>query len=157
MALQVGDSAPVFTLYDSSKHQVSLADYFGKQKVLILFYPLAFTSVCTQELCAVRDNINKYENENTAVLGISVDSVYVLARYKAEQAYSFPLLSDFNKVVSKMYDVLHESFGAMDLHGVSKRSAFIVDKRGILQYADVMDHPGLLPNFEDIERELERP
>ena len=156
MALQKGDLAPTFTLYDSEKKPVSLADYRGIKNVLILFYPLAFTSVCTQELCAIRDDMDKYNSNDTTVLGISVDSVYVLARYKQEQGYNFPLLSDFNKVVSKMYAVVHESFGAMDMWGVSKRSAFIVDKSGILQYGEVLENPGLLPDFKAIDELLLR-
>ena len=152
MAFQTGDTAPAFKLYDSEKNEVSSTDYLGKKNLLILFYPLAFTGVCTKELCSVRDDINKYENGNTAVVGISVDSVYTLAHYKKEQSYNFPLLSDFNKVVSKMYDVLHESFGPMEMQGVSKRSAFVVDKTGILQYAEVLDNPGLMPDFSAIDR-----
>ncbi len=154
MALKPGDKAPAFRLYDSDKKLVHLSDFEGKQNVLLLFFPLAFTSVCTTELCAVRDNINKYLNEKTTVLGISVDSTYSLARYKKEEAYNFHLLSDFNKEVSKNYEAIHESFGNMGLLGVSKRSAFIIDKAGILQYAQVLDNPGLLPDFSRIDQVL---
>lgn len=155
MSLQIGQPAPAFSLYNSKKNLVSLSDYQGKKNVLILFFPLAFTSVCTKELCAVRDDINKYQNDHTEVLGISVDSTYTLAKYKEAENYSFELLSDFNKEVSRLYESIHESFGSMEMHGVSKRSAFIVDKNGILQYAEVLDNPGKVPEFGAINRKLE--
>src|SRR3954465_4207197 len=107
MALQIGDEAPDFTLFDSDKNEFSLSDLKGKN-VLILFFPLAFTSVCTAELCSVRDNIALYGNLNTAVVGISVDSLYTLGSFKAAQGLNFPLLSDFNKEVSEMYGSLYE-------------------------------------------------
>jgi peroxiredoxin len=155
MALQAGDKAPDFSLYNTEKKLVGLVDFAGQKNVLLLFFPLAFTSVCTRELCSVRDDINKYNNQDTVVLGISVDSVYALARYKEEQAYNFPLLSDFNKEVSKSYETIHSSFGSMGMLGVSKRSAFIIGKDGILQYAEVLDNPGDLPDFEKIDQKLQ--
>jgi peroxiredoxin len=155
MALTTGDKAPAFSLYNTEKEQVNLRDYEGKKNVLLLFFPLAFTSVCTTELCEVRDNINRYSNENTEVLGISVDSTYVLAKYKKEESYNFTLLSDFNKEVSALYDAMHQRFGKMGLLGVSKRSAFIIDKEGIIRYAEVLDNPGLLPDFAEIDAVLE--
>lgn len=154
MALGVGQKAPDFTLYNSEKAAVSLQDFIGKKNVLLLFFPQAFTGVCTKELCAVRDDINKYQNEHTEVLGISVDSVFTLARFKEEQQYNFSLLSDFNKTVSTTYDALHQSFTDMDMQGVSKRSAFVVDKAGVLQYVEVLDNPGQMPNFEAIDKKL---
>ena len=155
MSLKTGDRAPDFSLYDSEKNSVALSDYAGKKNVLLLFFPLAFTSVCTRELCSVRDGINKYNNENTTVLGISVDSVYALARYKEEQSYNFPLLSDFNKLVSGLYETMHTSFGKMGMLGVSKRSAFIIGKDGNLKYVEVLENPGDMPDFETIDRKLE--
>jgi len=134
MALVIGEKAPLFSLYNSDKKQVNSIDYETKKNVLLLFFPLAFTGVCTKELCSVRDGINKYHNDTTEVLGISVDSVYALAKYKEEQQYNFPLLSDFNKDVSSVFETIHESFSNMGMKGVSKRSAFIIDRSGILQY-----------------------
>ena len=151
MPITIGQQAPAFTLYNSQKKQVSLSDYHGKKNVLLLFFPLAFTGTCTVELCSVRDGINKYQNEHTEVLGISVDSVFTLAKYAEEQQYQFPLLSDFNKVVSNLYESLYESFGDMGMLGVGKRASFIVDKAGIVQYAEVLDNPGLLPDFSAID------
>ncbi len=129
MKIEVGSIAPEFSLYDSEKNKVNLSDFKGKN-VLILFFPLAFTSTCTKELCGVRDNISQYNNSNTQVLGISVDSLYTLSKYKAEQNLNFPLLSDFNKDISKAYGSLYQTFG-FGMQGVSKRSAFVVDRDGV--------------------------
>jgi len=152
MKIEVGQKAPDFSLYDSGKNKVSLSDYSGKQ-VLLLFFPQAFTGVCTKELCNVRDHIAQYNNVNAQVLAISVDSVFTLAKYKEEQQLNFPLLSDFNKTVSETYGVLYETF-VFDMKGVSKRSAFVIDESGVVQYAEVLENAGDLPNFESIEAAL---
>ena len=89
MNMVIGQSAPEFTLYDSNKSKVRLSDFKGKN-VLLLFFPQAFTGTCTKELCAVRDDISRYSNVNAQVIGISVDSVFTLAKYKEEQQYNFP-------------------------------------------------------------------
>jgi glutaredoxin-dependent peroxiredoxin len=152
MALHTGQPAPEFSLYDTEKNKKSLADYRGRN-VLLLFFPLAFTAVCTAELCSVRDNLKIYEALEVQPLGISVDSLYTLARFKAEQNLNFPLLSDFNKTVSKAYGSLYESF-SYDMEGVSKRSAFIIDKQGIIQYAEVLENARQQPDFEAIRVKL---
>ena len=149
MSLQIGDKAPEFTLHSSDKTKVSLTDYKGKN-VLILFFPLAFTGVCTTELCSIRDNIALYNNASTEVIGISVDSTFTLAKYKQEQNLNFPLLSDFNKEASIAYDTIYDAFIGW-MKGVSKRSAFIVDKEGVIKYAEVLESAGDLPNFEAIQ------
>lgn len=153
MKIEIGQSAPDFTLYDSVKNKVTLSDLRG-QNVLLLFFPLAFTSTCTAELCSVRDNISFYNNVNSQVFGISVDSLHTLAKYKAEQNLNFTLLSDFNKDVSSMYDSLYEMFG-YNMKGVSKRSAFVIDKQGIVRYAEVLENAGEQPNFKNITLTLE--
>lgn len=152
MKIEVGHTAPNFTLYDSEKNKVTLSELKG-QNVLILFFPLAFTSTCTKELCTVRDNISLYNNANAKVLGISVDSLHTLAKYKAEQKLNFTLLSDFNKDVSAAYGSLYEIFG-YNMKGVSKRSAFVIDKAGIIQYAEVLENASELPNFAKINQTL---
>ena len=150
--ITTGSVAPDFELFDSAKQKHRLSDYRG-QNVLLLFFPLAFTSVCTAELCAVRDNIKIYEQLNAQPLGISVDSLYSLARYKAEQNLNFPLLSDFNKEVSETYGCLYETF-SYGMKAVSKRSAFLIDKNGVVQYAEILENAGLQPNFEEIRVKL---
>ena len=152
MTPAIGEKAPDFTLYDSDKKLVSLAEQKGNN-VLLLFFPLAFTSVCTAELCSVRDNLKMYEQAQAKPIGISVDSVYTLARFKEEQHLNFPLLSDFNKEVSNLYGALYETFG-YGMKGVSKRAAFIIDKEGIIQYAEVLDNAGLQPNFAQIQEKI---
>ncbi len=154
MKIEVGHKAPVFELFDTYKNKVSLLDQKGKN-VVLLFFPLAFTSVCTAELCNVRDNIAAYNGANAQVFGISVDSVFTLDKFKKEQQLNFPLLSDFNKQASKSYDVLYELFPALEMQGVSKRAAFVIDKEGIVRYAEICSTPGEQPNFDAIRATLE--
>ena len=155
MALSVSQTAPDFTLFNSEIKKVSLSDFKDIKNVLLLFFPLAFTGTCTKELCDVRDDIARYNIANAQVLGISVDSVFTLAKYKEEQGYNFPLLSDFNKDVSTMYETIYTSFTDMMMKGVSKRSAFIIDTKGIIQYVEVLENAGDLPNFDAINLKLE--
>ena len=96
-----------------------------------------------------------YNNAKAQVLGVSVDSLFTLGKFKAEQNLNFPLLSDFNKVAAKAYDVLYETFPAFEMQGVAKRSAFVLDKEGIVRYAEVCPTPGDLPNFTAIQACLE--
>lgn len=146
--METGKPAPQFVLHDTDKKEISLADQLGKT-TLLLFFPLAFTSVCTKELCSVRDNMTQYNNANAQVFGISVDSPQTLAKFKAEQLLNFTLLSDFNKEASAAYGALYDSFAGW-MKGVSKRSAFIIDKEGIIRYAEVLENAGELPNIEAI-------
>ncbi len=153
MSIQIGDKAPAFTLFSSDKKPVSLADYNGKN-VLLLFFPLAYTSVCTEELCSVRDQLAVYNNANAEVLGISVDSLFVLDKFKQDQQLNFELLSDFNKEVSESYGVLYDTFPAFGMKGVSKRAAFLIDGEGMVQYSEVCVSPGDQPNFNEILSKL---
>ena len=145
----IGEAAPVFTLYDSDKNKISLSELKG-QLVLLLFFPLAFASVGTKELCSVRDHIGWYNNVNAKVFGISVDALQTLAKFKEDQRLNFTLLSDFNKEVSRAYDSIYELFG-YNMKGVSKRSAFVIDKDGIVSYAEVLENAGEVPDFEKIQ------
>ena len=153
MKIEAGQQAPGFTLYDSQKNKVTLSDHKGKN-VVLLFFPFAFTSTCTAELCSVRDNISFYNDVNAVVFGISVDSLHTLAKYKAEQNLNFSLLSDFNKEVSAAYDTIYEVF-SYGMRGVSKRSAFVIDKDGIIRYAEVLEKAGEQPNFKNVTLILE--
>jgi peroxiredoxin len=148
MKIEVDQQAPDFTLYDSEKKQVTLSE-LKDWNVLLLFFPLAFTNTCTKELCSIRDNIAWYNNANAKVLGISVDSLHTLAKFKEEQKLNFTLLSDFNKDVSAAYGSLYETFG-YNMKGVSKRSAFVIDKEGIIRYAEVLENASEVPHFEEI-------
>jgi peroxiredoxin len=153
MAIQIGQEAPDFSLRDTEKKKVRLSEQRGKN-VVLLFYPLAFTSTCTKELCDVRDNITFYNNMNAQVYGISVDSLYAQGKFKEEQHINFPLLSDFNKEASIAFDTIYEQF-SNDMRGVSKRSAFVIDKEGIVRYAEVLENAGEVPDFNSIQRCLE--
>ena len=152
MALSVGQAAPTFTLFSSDKKPVSLSDYAGKN-VVLLFFPMAFTSVCTTELCEMRDNLHVYTALNADILAVSVDSPYTLAKYKEEQNLPFLLLSDFNKEVSAAYGALYETF-AMNMKGVSKRAAFVIDEAGQIKYAEVLENARNVPDFKAVQAAL---
>ena len=151
--LQIGDKAPDFTLRASDKSQVSLKDFRGKN-VVLLFYPAAFTRVCTKELCQLRDGLAEYEKLDAQVLAISVDSLFVLDKWKQEQGFNFPMLSDFNKTVSKKYSALYKEF-VYEMKGVSKRAAFVVDNAGLIRYAEVLENAGDMPDFDAVKKILE--
>jgi len=147
--ITIGQKAPEFTLPDTEKNMQTLSTFVGKN-VLLLFYPFAFTGTCTTELCNTRDDIAYYYGVNAQVFGISVDSPFANAKFKEEQKINFPLLSDFNKDAMTAYDCKYEVFAA-GTKGVAKRSAFVIDKNGIVQYAEVLENAGELPNFEAIK------
>jgi glutaredoxin-dependent peroxiredoxin len=153
MSITVGSKAPNFELYDTDKQKVSLANYAGKN-VIVLFFPLAFTGVCTAEMCTMRDGLASFNSMNTDVVAISVDSLFVLDKFKKENNLNFPLLSDFNKDASKAYDSLYEVFPAFEMQGVSKRSAFVINAEGNIAYAEYCATPGDQPNYEAIKAAL---
>ncbi|WP_295676927.1 peroxiredoxin [uncultured Mucilaginibacter sp.] len=148
MALQPGSAAPQFTLISTEKKPVSLSDFKGK-KVVLHFFPMAFTGVCTTQLCTMRDSFGYYDGLNATILGISVDSPFTLAKFKQENNYQFELLSDFNKEVSAAYGAIYEEF-VLGLKGVSKRAAFVIDEEQNIIYAEVLESAGDLPNFAAI-------
>jgi glutaredoxin-dependent peroxiredoxin len=152
MSLAVGQPAPDFNLHDTEKKSVTLTEQAGNN-LLLLFFPLAFTGVCTKELCSVRDNIAAYNDVNAKVFAISVDSPQTLARFKEEQHLNFTLLSDFNKEASAAYGCLYDAFAGW-MKGVSKRSAFVIDKEGTIQYAEVLENAKEVPDFEKISATL---
>lgn len=154
MAINVGDNAPEFTLPNTDRENISLNTYRGNKNILILFFPFAFTGVCTKELCSTRDNLKVYENLNAEILAISVDSPFTLGRFKADNSLNFNVLSDFNKNVSTSYGAIYEDF--LGFCGVAKRSAFVVDKSGIVRYAEVLDNAGDLPDFAAIQSTLSK-
>ena len=153
MQLKVGDKAPSFTLRNTEKKEISLEDHKGKN-VVVLFFPLAFTGVCTEELCSVRDDMSSYESLGAEILAISVDSLFTLDRFKAEQEYNFDLLSDFNKEVSRAYGSMYDDF-VLEMKGVSKRAAFVIDGEGTICYAEVLENAGDVPNFDLVKKTLE--
>ncbi len=148
MSIQPGQPAPQFTLVSSEFKEVSLADFKGK-KVVLHFFPMAFTGTCTTQLCTMRDSFGYYDGLNAQILGISVDSPFTLKKFKEEYNYQFPLLSDFNKTASPAYGAWYEEF-ALGLKGVSKRAAFVIDEEQKVIYAEVLDVATDLPDFDAI-------
>ena len=147
MAIQPGQPAPQFTLTSSELKQVSLTDFKGK-KVVLHFFPLAFTGVCTTQLCTMRDNFGYYDGLNAQILGISVDSPFTLAKFKEANNYQFTLLSDFNKEVSTAYGAIYDLF--FGLKGVAKRAAFVINEEQMITYAEVLENADNLPDFTAI-------
>lgn len=147
----VGQKAPNFTLVGTNLKPIQLVDYKGK-KLVLLFFPLAYSSVCTTEMCMARDDQSQYSKLDAEVIGISVDSPFVLQKFAADNDLNFPLASDFNREVAQAYDTLFEGV-FMGMSGFAKRSAFVIDGQGILQYAEITDG-GSLPDFEKIRTVL---
>ncbi len=148
-----GDKAPTFKTFDSERQPLDSETLKG-QKTLLLFFPAAFTSTCTKELCAMRDDIARYNNLNVKIIGCSTDSVYVLSKYKEEQQFNFTLAADFNKEICAAFNSQYETFN-FGMKGVAKRSAFIIDENWIIQYAEVLDNASLIPDFEAINKCLD--
>jgi peroxiredoxin len=161
MPIAVGTKAPDFTLsiktVDGPK-QIKLSDNFGKKNTLLLFFPMAFTGTCTTEMCDVSQGLNAYNNLNAAVYGISGDNHFAQEAWAQKEKITVPLLSDYDHKVAKAYDVMYDTFLPqinLGMRGVPKRSAFIVDKNGVIQYVESNDDARQLPNFEKIKAKLE--
>lgn len=150
MAVSVGQEAPDIELpLAGSKEKFRLSEYKGKQPVVLLFFPLAWTSVCTEEMCGVRDTYKEYEQLGAKVVGISVDSPFALEKFKSEQNLPFDMASDFNRDAIEKYGAKHDDL--LGFREVAKRSAFVVDKNGRIAYAEVNDNPKQLPDFEKVQ------
>ncbi|HUR31654.1 MAG TPA: peroxiredoxin [Saprospiraceae bacterium] len=152
MSLRVGDKAPDFSLYSSEKELINLHDYQGKN-VVLLFFPLAFTSICTKEMCETRDDISTYNELNSEVFGISVDAYASLAKWKADNNLNFKLLSDFNKEVIRSYDVVYEEY-PYGMKGVGKRAVYVIDGEGIIRHLEVLEKTGMMPDLEAVKESL---
>jgi len=153
MAIRSGDRATVFQLPAGPGEWVDLSEHMGRERVVLLFFPLAFSSVCTTELCTVTREWGGWEDLDARVFGISVDSPFVTKRFRESEGIGFPILSDFNRKVSRAYGVLHEDL--LGLEGVAKRSAFVIGRNGMVVYDWVSDDPGVEPDYEAIRRALE--
>jgi peroxiredoxin len=153
MSVQIGQDAPDFTLKNTEREDVALSSFRGKKNVVLLFVPFAFTGVCTNELCSVRDNLSAYNNLNAEVIGISVDSPFAQKQWKDKENLNFTLVSDFNREVCKAYGAQYDNL--MGFQGVAKRAAFVVDTAGKVRYAEVLDSAGNLPSFDQITATLQ--
>lgn len=153
MALQTEQKAPDFKLPDPDKKMVSLSDFKGKN-VVLFFFPMAWTGPCTKEMCSVQENFAVYSNLNAVPIGISVDSIFALKRFKEDYKLNdLILLSDFNKEAIKAYDVVFDNF-VVGYNGVARRSTFVIDKNGILRFAEVLPQQGDLPDMEAVKKAL---
>ncbi|MBK7763459.1 MAG: redoxin domain-containing protein [Bacteroidetes bacterium] len=149
MNLAIGQSAPEFSLFNTEKTKISLTDFKGKN-VIILFFPLAFSGVCTKEMCSVQENFSAYQKLNAEIIGISVDSLFTLNKFKQEYHLDFNLLSDFNKETATLYNCLFETF-VFEMSGVAKRSTFVLDKEGTIRFIEILESAGDLPDFDAIQ------
>jgi peroxiredoxin len=160
MPLAVGTKAPDFTLATKTADgpkQVKLSDNLGKKNTLLLFFPMAFTGTCTIEMCEISNGLNAYTDLNAAVYGISGDNPFAQEAWAQKERINVPLLSDYEHKVAKAYGVAYDSFLPqinLGMAGVPKRSAFIVDRNGVIQYAESNDDAKQLPNFEKIKAKL---
>lgn len=151
MVPKVNTKAPDFTLKNTEGTGISLNDFLKRPKILF-FFPLAFSDVCTNELCSIRDNMKLYNAFDAIIIGISVDSFFALNAFKKSENINFTLLSDFNKEVSARYGVLYDDYFGMK--GIAKRSSFLIDREGLIQYKEVLEDSSNLPDFKSIQRQL---
>lgn len=152
MSLKIGSKAPDFILKNTEGKDISLSDFKGNKNVVLLFFPLAFTSTCTEELCSTRDNMKIYASLNAEILAISVDSFFTLKEFRKAQNLNFQLLSDFNREVSNAYGSIYKDFYGMK--GVSKRSVFVINKDGIITHSEVLENAGMIPDFTKVRDAL---
>src|SRR2546430_4706646 len=161
MPLAVGTKAPDFTLSTKTaegRKQSRLGDTLGKRNAVLLFFPMAFTGTCTQEMCEVSAGLNAYTSLNATVYGISGDNPFAQEAWAQKEKITVPLLSDYEHKVAQAYGVMYDSFLPqmnLGMAGVPKRSAFIIDKNGVIQYAESNDDARQLPNFDKIKAKLE--
>ena len=153
MAVKVGNIAPDFLLFDTDKKPRSLSEFRG-QNVVLVFYAGAFTGVCTKEMCTFRDSLTKFNELNSQVIGISVDSPFANKAFATQNNLKFPLLSDYSRVVSKQYGGVYEDFAGMQGYSASKRAVYIIDANGTVKYEWVSENPGVEPDYETISKYL---
>ncbi len=160
MALKAGDKAPDFELTTKAADgpkKLKLSANFGKKNTVLLFFPMAFTGVCTKEMCEVSQGMNAYTGLNAEVWGISGDNPFAQAAWAEKEKITVPLLADYEHKVAQAYGIAYDSFlpqKNLGMGGVAKRSAFVVDKQGVVRYVESNDDPGQLPNFDKIKETL---
>ena len=154
MSIEIGQQAPDFTLFDDQMNPFTLSDHRGKKNVVLLFFPGAFTSVCTTELNTVSNDLDAYGSD-TQVVGVSTDSPFALAEFRKVHGFRFPLLSDHDAEVSAAYGAKYDhDFTPMKLDRIAKRAAFVIDRDGVVRYAEVLENAGELPNLDAVKAVL---
>lgn len=147
MSVDVGSKAPDFTLVDQDRNPVTLSAQIGRP-VVLAFFPGAFSATCTTELCTFRDSMARLNAANARVFGISVDTFFALNAFRAAQGFAFPLLSDFNKEVIRAYGCYNPDM--IGLHGIAKRSVFVIDAQGVVRHAEVLEDARNEPNYDAV-------
>jgi peroxiredoxin len=145
----LNETAPDFNLKNTEKNDIALSSFKGKT-VVLAFYPGAFTGVCDTEMCSLRDSMNSFNDLNATVLGISVDSPWANAEFAKKYEINFNLLSDYNRNVSKAYDMIFNGLGGLEGYECSNRGVLIIDREGLIQYRWVAENPGIEPNYSEI-------
>ncbi len=153
--VKVGDKAPEFTLADMDKNPRSLHEFLGK-KVVLAFYVGAFTSTCTKEVCEFRDSMARLVDLNAQVIGVSVNDPFSNKAFAEKNRLPFPVLSDYNREVIKTYGVELFDFAGLKGYTVAKRSIFILDEEGFVRYIWISEDPSVEPNYQDIQKALEK-
>ncbi len=153
MSAEVGTPAPDFTLTNQDRQPVTLSAQKGRP-VVLAFFPAAFSSVCTKELCTFRDSLATLNRANAQVYGISVDTFFTLKAFQDQQGLTFPLLSDFNKQAIREYGVFNEDM--IGLKGIAKRAVFVIDQHGIVRYREVLDDARNEPDYEKVNEAVAR-
>ena len=145
----LNEIAPDFNLKNTEKNDIALSSFKGKT-VVLAFYPGAFTGVCDTEMCSLRDSMNSFNDLNATVLGISVDSPWANAEFAKKYEINFNLLSDYNRDVSRAYDMIFNGLGGLEGYECSNRGVLIIDGEGLIQYRWVAENPGVEPNYSEI-------
>ena len=156
MALRIGQKVPDFALPDSDKVARKLGEFIQKGPVVLAFFPFAFSGTCDKEMCTFRDGFGALQNAGAQLVGISVDSAYSLKAFAQTYNLQFPLLSDFNKKVTRLYDVLQDPWVGLGYKGVAKRAIFLLDARGVLRYRWVTDVPSEEPPYAEVMKAAQK-
>lgn len=147
MAVQVGQAAPSFSLVDTDRKARTLDEFKGSKTVLV-FYPGAFTGVCTKEMCTFRDSMSRFNEVSAKVVGISVDAPFANKAFAAQHQLEFPLLSDYNRETVKAYGIALDNFAGLPGYLACQRAVFALDKGGVVRYVEVTANPGVEPNYD---------
>jgi peroxiredoxin len=151
MAVEVGQSAPDFTLYDTDRKQRSLSEFKGKN-VVLAFFPGAFTGVCTTEMCALRDNIDQFNSMNAQVIGITVDPPFAQKAWTDQNKVNYPFLSDFSREVVNQYGLTFANLAGLEGYVAANRAVLVLDKTGVVRYKWVAPNPGTEPNYDEVKQ-----
>jgi peroxiredoxin len=155
MDIVVGEKAPDFTLPDTDRKPRRLSEFFGR-KLVLAFFPGAFTSVCTREMCAFRDSMTKLDQMKAQVVGVSVNDPWSNKGFAERNLLTFPLLSDYNRDTIRLYGIELRDFAGLKGYSVAKRSVFVIDKNGVVRYRWISEDPGVEPNYAEVERILDQ-